>query len=588
MLTENRVIIGRYLLEKKIGQGGFAQVYLATDQLLKRRVAVKILNPELTADENFLGRFEREAQAVAAFEHPNILSVYDYSKSDQTACLVTPYIEGGTLYDKLYREGKFSLPQASAYLTQVAAALDYAHRRNVIHRDIKPQNMLLRAEDDRLLLGDFGIAKVLGSANAQTRTGAIGTIYYMSPEQLQGNVGVATDIYALGCVLFQMLTGELPYNGTTEQIMRGHLLDQIPSVAARSRGQVPLVVQEVINRALAKKAEDRYRSAGEMAQAFAGIVNRATALTPPNRDQFRAATEVVALPGQPVARTQVAPPAQIAGLPVGQPSGQPNAYRPVVPAPTYYPAPPRPVYPPAPYPVRKSGGGVVATVIVVLVLMLIGGGVVTALTLKNKAGTPSGASSQSGVTTPGTTPRAGSTTPVATPGNGNNGNGNNNNNGLPAGFARFVSSEGRFSVVMPANPTRGTQQVNTLAGPVTVIAYQGLQASRRASYNVAYNDYPPGALIGVDPQSFLHSVLTSQEQSVAAYNIGDEVDFNNHGVPGRQTSYLFDKNGVTYVNLSQVYLDGDRLYQVILTYVSGNSPADSEVKAFFGSFTFAS
>ncbi|MBN9390530.1 MAG: protein kinase [Chloroflexi bacterium] len=577
MLTENRVIIGRYLLEKKIGQGGFAQVYLATDQLLKRRVAVKILNPELTADENFLARFEREAQAVAAFEHPNILSVYDYSHSEKTACLVTPYIEGGTLYDKLYKEGKFSLPRASAYLTQVAAALDYAHRRNVIHRDIKPQNMLLRAEDDRLLLGDFGIAKVLGSANAQTRTGAIGTIYYMSPEQLQGNVGVGTDIYALGCVLFQMLTGELPYNGTTEQIMRGHLLDQIPSVAARSRGQVPFVVQEVINRALAKKPEDRYRSAGEMAQSFAAIVHRATAQTPPNLDQLRAATEVVSIPPRPpVAVQPVYVPNQAAG-------------QPVAPAPSYYPAqPPRPVYQPVAYPARKSTKGVVTAVIVVLVLMLVGGGVATALTLKYKSGTSSGPTTQSGVTTPGTTPRSGAPTPVATPGSNNGNKGSGNNNGAPAGFAKFVSSEGRFSVLMPGNPTRDTEKVNTLAGPVTVVAYQGIQAGKRASYNVAYNDYPPGALTGVDPQNFLHSVLTSQEQSVGAYNIGDEVDFNNHGVPGRQTSYLFDKNGVTYVNLSQVYLDGDRLYQVILTYVSGNSPADSEVTAFFGSFTINS
>jgi tetratricopeptide (TPR) repeat protein/tRNA A-37 threonylcarbamoyl transferase component Bud32 len=273
MITENSVLNTRYRLEKKIGQGGFAQVFLAMDQLLKRRVAVKVLNSELTEDENFLTRFEREAQSIAALEHPNILSVYDYGQAEDTAYLVTPYVEGGTLHDKLRREKKFNLQQASQYLTQVSAALDYAHRRFIVHRDIKPQNMLLRTEDDRLLLGDFGIAKVLSSSSAQSRTGVMGTLSYMAPEQLEGNVGVGTDIYALGCVLFQMLTGELPYNGATEQVMMGHILRPIPSIIERSQGQLPPVVQDIINRALAKKPEDRFQSAGEMAKAFQAIAS---------------------------------------------------------------------------------------------------------------------------------------------------------------------------------------------------------------------------------------------------------------------------------------------------------------------------
>lgn len=276
MITENSVLNTRYRLEKKIGQGGFAQVFVAMDQLLKRRVAVKVLNSELTEDENFLSRFEREAQSIAALEHPNILSVYDYGQAEDTAYLVTPYVEGGTLHDKLRREKKFNLQQASQYLSQVAAALDYAHRRYIVHRDIKPQNMLLRTEDNRLLLGDFGIAKVLSSSSAQSRTGVMGTLSYMAPEQLEGNVGVGTDIYALGCVLFQMLTGELPYSGATEQVMMGHILRPIPSIIERSQGQLPPAVQDIINRALAKKPEDRFQSAGEMAKAFQVIVNGGT------------------------------------------------------------------------------------------------------------------------------------------------------------------------------------------------------------------------------------------------------------------------------------------------------------------------
>ncbi|MDB5080302.1 MAG: hypothetical protein JWP00_2226 [Chloroflexi bacterium] len=305
MITENSVLNTRYRLEKKIGQGGFALVYLAMDQLLKRRVAVKVLNSELTEDENFLTRFEREAQSIAALEHPNILSVYDYGQAEDTAYLVTPYIEGGTLHDKLRRVKKFNLQEASQYLTQVAAALDYAHRRFIVHRDIKPQNMLLRTEDDRLLLGDFGIAKVLSSSSAQSRTGVMGTISYMAPEQLEGNVGVGTDIYALGCVLFQMLTGELPYNGATEQVMMGHILRPIPSIIERSQGQLPPAVQDVINRALAKKPEDRFQSAGEMAKAVQAIANGGTAnfsgATSPH-DQ----TQVAGFPGTQYNVTQVA------------------------------------------------------------------------------------------------------------------------------------------------------------------------------------------------------------------------------------------------------------------------------------------
>ncbi len=268
MITETTILNSRYRLDKKIGQGGFAEVYLSTDLLLERRVAVKVLNSELTGDESFLERFGKEAKAVAALDHPNILSIHDYGQSQETAYLVMPYVEGGALHDKLRRGSRLSLTQTASYLTQVASALDYAHRRNIVHRDVKPQNMLLRSDDDRLLLADFGIAKVLDSAASQGRTGVMGTLSYMAPEQINGRVGIATDIYALGCVLFQMLTGQLPFAGPTEQVLMGHLQAPIPSIIERSQGQVPASVQPVIEKALAKRPEDRYSSAGQMAKAF--------------------------------------------------------------------------------------------------------------------------------------------------------------------------------------------------------------------------------------------------------------------------------------------------------------------------------
>ncbi len=286
MAVDASVLQGRYRLDRLVGRGGFAQVYLATDLLLKRRVAVKMLLPgrvALDQEYDFLARFDREAQAVAALDHPNILGVHDYGQADGAAYLVMPYIAGGSLDDRLRRERRLSLQQTDTYLRQAAAALDFAHRRNLIHRDIKPQNMLLHPEGDRLLLADFGIAKVLSETSAQSLTGVMGTPAYMAPEQTRGQVGRATDIYALGCVLFQMLTGEPPYAGPTEQVLFGHVWGPIPSLVERSQGQLPAALQAVLDRALAKGPDDRFPTAGALADAFAAtIAGPATAAWPPH------------------------------------------------------------------------------------------------------------------------------------------------------------------------------------------------------------------------------------------------------------------------------------------------------------------
>jgi serine/threonine protein kinase len=276
MIAEATVLNGRYRLDRKIGAGGFAQVYLAHDLNINGQVAVKILNPSPDPLENqtLINEFRKEAQAVVNLGyHPNILGITDYGQYEDVVFLVMPLIPGGTLQEKLRQEQKLSLDQTGRYLSQVASALDFAHQRNIIHRDVKPQNLLIQPQGDQLLLADFGVAKVMGNSTAYTHTRTVGTLAYMAPEQLRGEVSPSSDIYALGCILFYMLTGDLPYNGSPEKIITDHMTSPIPSILERSRGQVPPSLQGVIDRALAKNPMQRFRIAGEMAQAYQQALN---------------------------------------------------------------------------------------------------------------------------------------------------------------------------------------------------------------------------------------------------------------------------------------------------------------------------
>ncbi|MFN8513510.1 MAG: protein kinase [Chloroflexia bacterium] len=321
MSAEGTILNGRYRLDRTAGRGGFARVYLATDLTLQRQIAVKVLDSDLVGrspDQDFRGRFKREAQAIAALDHPNILAVHDYGESGDLIYLVMPFIEGGSLDDRLKKEGRLSPRQAATFIKQAAAALDYAHARGIVHRDIKPQNMLLRAEDDRLLLADFGIAKLLReNSSGTTRSMLMGTLSYMAPEQFQGQISPATDVYALGCMAFQMLTGALPYTGTTEQVIYSHLMAPIPNILQRGGAHLPPALQAVFERSLAKQPTARYRSAGELAQAFEQAIGTMGEL----------ATRQIALNQPTVINMQ---PAHLTGPGTTPLSGQP----PVGPAPT--------------------------------------------------------------------------------------------------------------------------------------------------------------------------------------------------------------------------------------------------------------
>src|SRR5436309_7321816 len=268
----------RYTIERELGRGGMATVYLARDLRHGRLVAIKVLRPEIAAA---LGpeRFLREIELAARLTHPHILPLHDSGTAQGSLYYVMPYVEGETLRERLEREGQLPLEQAVQIAREVADALSHAHSHDVVHRDIKPENILLEA--GHAVLSDFGIARAIRAAagGSLTATGiAIGTPGYMSPEQggASARVDERSDIYSLGCVLYEMLAGEPPFTGpSAESIVRQHLTAAPPRVSAM-RAAVPPAIEEAIVRALAKTPADRFATAAEFADALAAPAQRGT------------------------------------------------------------------------------------------------------------------------------------------------------------------------------------------------------------------------------------------------------------------------------------------------------------------------
>ena len=266
----NRALLGRYTIERELGRGGMATVYLARDLKHGRLVALKLLRPELAAA---LGpeRFLREIQVTASFSHPHILALHDSGTAEGLLYYVMPYVEGESLRDRLQRDKQLSIDAALTLTSQVLSALDYAHEHGVVHRDIKPENILIAGEHG--FVADFGIARALDAAGGEklTQTGlALGTPAYMSPEQAagDGDVDPRSDLYGVGCVLYEMLVGQPPFTGPTARaIMARHSLDAVPPIRI-VRATVPEAVDVAITRALAKVPADRFASAAEFSRAL--------------------------------------------------------------------------------------------------------------------------------------------------------------------------------------------------------------------------------------------------------------------------------------------------------------------------------
>jgi serine/threonine-protein kinase len=253
----------RYLLERKLGSGGMADVWLAEDQELGRRVAVKILHERYANDEQFVERFRREATHAAGLSHPNIVSIYDRGVAEGSYFIVMEYIEGRTLKELIVTRGPCPVPVAISYTRQILAALRYAHKNGIIHRDIKPHNVLVDREG-RLKVADFGIARA--GASEMTEAGSIvGTAQYLSPEQARGApVDESSDLYSTGIVLYELLTGTVPFTGETPVEIAMKHLSQTPDAPSARRPDIPHDLDLVVLRALAKEPADRYRSAAEL------------------------------------------------------------------------------------------------------------------------------------------------------------------------------------------------------------------------------------------------------------------------------------------------------------------------------------
>ncbi len=270
-------VSGRYRLDARIGHGGMSTVYRGFDEVLERAVAVKVMDREIASDSDQLERFRREARAVARLNHPHIVTVIDAGEDDRMAYIVFEFVEGENLKDRLRREGPLPIPEAVAYAIEIARALSAAHSRQIVHRDVKPQNVLLDSEGSAKIT-DFGIARTLTEEGLTADGRVLGTTDYVSPEQALGHpVTGQSDVYSLGVVLYEMLTGEVPFHGDSPvAVAMKHVREELPDVQRR-RAHVSAALAAVVERATAKDLGVRYPDAATLASDLEEVLAIETA-----------------------------------------------------------------------------------------------------------------------------------------------------------------------------------------------------------------------------------------------------------------------------------------------------------------------
>ncbi len=299
--------LGRYKIEALIGRGGMAAVYRAFDPALQRNVALKVLYPQYLADPSLVERFRREAITAASLDHPYIAPIYDVGEVDGLVYLAMKLLPGPSLAELLQREGRMPISRVAILISEVASALEEAHAHGIVHRDIKPGNVLFDARG-RAMLTDFGIAKSLESSSLTESSVIVGTPDYIAPEQIDphlapsGHIDGRADIYALGAMVYRAITGRRPFDGSAQTVLLAHL-QQEPPPPSSIVPELPPAIDAVVGRALAKHPDDRYTSAGEFARDFAAATGETTEvgiIVPPiaqrNDINTRTTTQVMSAP----------------------------------------------------------------------------------------------------------------------------------------------------------------------------------------------------------------------------------------------------------------------------------------------------
>jgi serine/threonine-protein kinase len=307
----NTLFDGRYRIVRKLGTGGMANVYLAEDEVLGRRVAIKILNDRHAGDDQFVERFRREAKNAASLSHPNIVSIYDRGEAEGTYYIAMEYLDGRSLKELIVARGPAPVNVAIDYARQILAAIRFAHRHGIVHRDIKPHNVLVDGEG-RLKVTDFGIARA-GTSQMTEAGSIIGTAQYLSPEQAKGApVDQTSDLYSVGVVLYELLTGVVPFSGDTPVEIAMKHLSSAPEAPSAKRAEIPRDLDMIVLRALAKDPADRYQTAEEMDADLARVA-RGAAVSPATEE---AATAIISRP----------PPTAVTAVTASVPYAPPPAY----------------------------------------------------------------------------------------------------------------------------------------------------------------------------------------------------------------------------------------------------------------------